>query len=113
MVFFRSAFNVKDDIPGGFKLKAFPVGRGHPVKPIECVFLVTFEKCSCLEHLVGTFRMIAKHELIEFTGSDPGCSTLDKVHAAADEMIDVFHQSSVLIQANETTTEFYAGNNHA
>lgn len=34
---------------------------------------------------------------------------LDQVHAAADELIDVFHQSSVLIQANRTTTEFYAG----
>ena len=34
---------------------------------------------------------------------------LDRVHAAADEMIDVFHQSSVLIQANQTQTEFYAG----
>ena len=32
-----------------------------------------------------------------------------KVHAAADEMISTFNQSSVLIQANETTTEFYAG----
>ncbi len=36
-------------------------------------------------------------------------TTLDKVHAAADEMIRVFNQSSVLIQANETTTEFYVG----
>ena len=34
---------------------------------------------------------------------------LKDVHAAADEMIERFHQSSVLIQANETTTEFYAG----
>ncbi len=34
-------------------------------------------------------------------------TNLDKVHAAADEMIRVFNQSSVLIQANETTTEFY------
>ena len=33
----------------------------------------------------------------------------DQVHAAADEMIDVFHQSSVLIQANQTQTEFYEG----
>ena len=31
------------------------------------------------------------------------------VHAAADEMIREFNQSSVLIQANRTTTEFYAG----
>ena len=35
---------------------------------------------------------------------------LDAVHAACDDFIQVFHQSSVLIQANETTTEFYAGN---
>ena len=35
-------------------------------------------------------------------------TTLDKVHEAADEMIAVFHQSSVLIQANVTRTEFYA-----
>ena len=34
---------------------------------------------------------------------------LDAVHAACDDMVRVFHQSSVLIQANETTTEFYAG----
>ena len=35
---------------------------------------------------------------------------LDQVHAAADEMVKVFRQSSVLIQANQTTTEFYSGN---
>ena len=34
---------------------------------------------------------------------------LDAVHAAADEMVDTFHQSSVLIQENETKTEFYSG----
>ena len=34
---------------------------------------------------------------------------LDAVHAACDDLVRVFHQSSVLIQANETTTEFYAG----
>lgn len=34
---------------------------------------------------------------------------IDAVHAAAKEMIQEFNQSSVLIQANETTTEFYEG----
>ena len=34
-------------------------------------------------------------------------TTLDEVHVAADDMIRVFNQSSVLIQANKTTTEFY------
>ncbi|MGX8703153.1 MAG: hypothetical protein ACSW75_00535 [Lachnospiraceae bacterium] len=34
---------------------------------------------------------------------------LDAVHKASNELIQVFHQSSVLIQANETMTEFYAG----
>jgi hypothetical protein len=36
-------------------------------------------------------------------------TTLEKVHAAADDLIRAFNQSSVLIQANETTTEFYSG----
>ena len=36
---------------------------------------------------------------------------LAHVHAASDALIDVFHQSSVLIQANQTTTEFYSGAN--
>ncbi len=36
-------------------------------------------------------------------------TTLEKVHEAANEMIDIFHQSSVLIQRNVTKTEFYAG----
>jgi hypothetical protein len=31
------------------------------------------------------------------------------VHAAADELLQVFNQSSVLIQKNPTKTEFYAG----
>ena len=35
-------------------------------------------------------------------------TTQDAVHAAADEMIATFNQSSVLIQANPTTTEFYS-----
>ena len=35
----------------------------------------------------------------------------EQVHAAAAELIDVFNQSSVLIQTNRTTTEFYSGSN--
>ena len=38
-------------------------------------------------------------------------TTADIVHAAADELIRTFNQSSVLIQANKTSTEFYAGGN--
>ena len=34
---------------------------------------------------------------------------LEQVHSASAELIEVFHQSSVLIQANQTKTEFYAG----
>ena len=36
---------------------------------------------------------------------------IDAVHAAADDMIKTFHQSSVLIQANQTMTEFYGSGN--
>ena len=36
-------------------------------------------------------------------------TTEDAVHAAADELIAAFNQSSVLIQANPTATEFYSG----
>ena len=36
---------------------------------------------------------------------------LNSVHAAADDLIKEFNQSSVLIQANETRTEFYGGSN--
>ena len=35
-------------------------------------------------------------------------TSADAVHAAADELIETFHQSSVLIQANPTSTEFYS-----
>ncbi len=38
-------------------------------------------------------------------------TTIDKIHAVADEMIEVFHQSSVLIQENPTKTEFYSSAN--
>ena len=38
-------------------------------------------------------------------------TTLEDVHAAANDMISVFNQSSVLIQQNKTKTEFYAGDN--
>ena len=33
----------------------------------------------------------------------------EQVHAAADELVETFRQSSVLIQTNPTTTEFYSG----
>ena len=33
----------------------------------------------------------------------------EQVHAAADELLQVFDQSSVLIQKNPTNTEFYSG----
>ena len=36
---------------------------------------------------------------------------IEAVHAAADDMIKTFHQSSVLIQANQTRTEFYGSGN--
>ena len=36
-------------------------------------------------------------------------TTLEDVHALCDELVEVYRQSSVLIQANETTTEFYSG----
>lgn len=36
-------------------------------------------------------------------------TTLDKVHEASNELIDVFSQNSILIQSNETKTEFYSG----
>ena len=36
-------------------------------------------------------------------------TNVEAVHAAADELIETFRQSSVLIQANPTRTEFYAG----
>ena len=36
-------------------------------------------------------------------------TTLDDVHSLCDELIEIYNQSSVLIQANETTTEFYGG----
>ena len=35
-------------------------------------------------------------------------TTLDAVHSASDELIRVFNQSSILIQSNQTTTEFYS-----
>ena len=36
-------------------------------------------------------------------------TTEDQVHAAADEMIELFRQSCILIQENPTRTEFYSG----
>jgi len=36
-------------------------------------------------------------------------TTLEKIHGAADELVSLFRQSSVLIQANPTRTEFYSG----
>ena len=36
-------------------------------------------------------------------------TTLEEVHAAGDDLVRAFHQSSVLIQANQTSTEFYSG----
>ena len=38
-------------------------------------------------------------------------TTPEQIHAAADEMIEVFHQSSVLIHTNPTETEFYSSGN--
>ena len=55
---------------------------------------------------VGDNGVIAHEYTLVIYLSD---TTLDKVHAAADELIKKFNQSSVLIQANETKTEFYSG----
>ena len=36
-------------------------------------------------------------------------TTLDEVHAACDGLVTAFNQSSILIQQNVTSTEFYSG----
>ncbi len=36
-------------------------------------------------------------------------TNIEDVHSACDDMIKTFNQSSVLIQSNKTTTEFYEG----
>ena len=36
-------------------------------------------------------------------------TTEEAIHAAADELIETFRQSSILIQTNPTRTEFYSG----
>ncbi len=36
-------------------------------------------------------------------------TTLEEVHTACDDLIAEFNQSSILIQQNMTTTEFYSG----
>ena len=38
-------------------------------------------------------------------------TTSEAVHTAADDLMDAFNQSTVLIQANESRTEFYSGPN--
>ena len=38
-------------------------------------------------------------------------TTIEKVRAAADDLIRTFNQSSILIQSNQTRTEFYPGGN--
>ena len=38
-------------------------------------------------------------------------TTPEEVYAAADELVEIFNQSSVLIQTNPTKTEFYTGAN--
>ena len=37
-------------------------------------------------------------------------TTLDEVYAAADDLLHVFNQKSIMIQTNETKTEFYSDN---
>ena len=35
-------------------------------------------------------------------------TTLDEVHAAADDLLEVFNQRSIMIQTNEVKTDFYS-----
>ena len=67
------------------------------VRSADKVFLTAAE---------GTVNVISDGS--EYTLAD-GDTTLDAVHAAADELVEAFHQSSVLIQENPTRTEFYSG----
>ena len=39
-------------------------------------------------------------------------TTIEDVHLICDKFIEVFRQSSILIQTNKTATEFYSGNNN-
>ena len=50
-------------------------------------------------------------QYVMYLGTNDKDSNLEAVHSAVDEMIKTFHQSSVLIQANPTITEFYSGSN--
>ena len=48
-------------------------------------------------------KVFQEYTLILYLGD----TTPELVHDAAAEMVETFHQSSVLIHANKTTTEFY------
>ena len=50
-------------------------------------------------------KVYTEHTLVIYLSD----TTLEDVYAACDEMIQVFNQSSILIQVNKTKTEFYAG----
>ena len=50
-------------------------------------------------------KVYQEHTLVIYLSD----TDIEAIHKACDDMIKEFNQSSVLIQANETTTEFYAG----
>ena len=54
---------------------------------------------------VGDDKLYQEYTLVIYLSD----TTEEAVHAAADEMLETFQQSSVLIQTNPTRTEFYAG----
>ena len=54
---------------------------------------------------VGEGKVFTEYTLVIYLSD----TDKESVHAAADEMIETFRQSSILIHENKTTTEFYAG----
>ena len=75
---------------------------------VEPVFPLEEAKRKAIDILLKHFEKIYTEYTLVIYLSD---TDMEHVHAAADELLETFHQSSVLIQSNQTITEFYSGKN--
>ena len=93
------------DIPQGHKIALQPIKKDQPVIRYGVVLGYMKEDIPAGGWINENGEESREYTLVIYLSD----TTLDEVHAAADDLLKTFNQSSVLIQTNPTQTEFYAG----
>ena len=100
---YNGAVYYKSPNKTGFRPWSFPAMRTLVIRhQVDADYHYEMDRFA--EYWLDNGELYQEYTLVVYLSD----TTLEAVHSAADELISLFHQSSILIQQNPTTTEFYS-----